>query len=335
LPQSLKVLEVFSILLAGKSSYPMKKMTLNRVALILFLISCSVACKKSLDNNTPAGNNNNNSPSSTDTSKTSIPDTSNRTVAYPQQINTKCPNGPTYGDTIVFVQPGPDYIITPINHPDTGTYFAWPVGMVIDKNSGAINITKSETGLRYNIGYVKKGTTDTCLQTLILAGVSYEDSLYVLANNQRYAEPYYNADPSQAPVCSGSGVPGGSSCVFDVNGKAASQFVVVDKNNGFIDLKNTVSKAFGVLPANGTTVQTTIAYQLGDNSNMALQQITVNLVYYTHKSDVPPDLLSAVTDKLNKIVNQLLLINIPGSASQLTFNGSPRPPIIIVTRYAN
>jgi hypothetical protein len=311
----------------------MKNSTLSRLMAILFLFSGLVACKKSLDdNNTPPVNTNQ---TSVDTTLTAAPDTSKRTVSYPQQASTKCPNAPDYGDSIIFVQPGTNYIVTPINHPDTGTYFAWPVGMVIDKSTGAINVSKSETGLRYNIGYVKKGTTDTCMQTLILAGISYEDSLYVLADNERYAKPYYNANPSQAPVCSGSGVPGGSTCVFDVNKKAASQFVVVDKNNGFIDLKNTASKAFGLLPANGTTVQTTIAYQLGDNSNMALQQITVNLVYYAHKSDVPPDLLSAVTDKLTKIVNQLLLINIPGSATQQKLSGSPRPPIIIVTRYSN
>jgi hypothetical protein len=328
----LKIQEVFSILSAGLIPIPMKNNTLTRLIAALLFFSGIVACKKSLDSNTPVGTNN---PPPKDTTTTPVADTSKRTVSYPQQPSSKCPNAPDYGDSIIFVQPGSNYTVVPINHPDTGTYFAWPVGMVIDKNTGAINVSKSETGLRYNIGYVKKGTADTCMQTLILAGISYEDSLYVLANDERYAEPYYNADPQQAPVCSGSGVPGGGSCVFDVNGQANSQGVTIDKNTGIIDLKSTASKAFGLLPLNGTTVQTTIAYKLNDNSNMALQQITVQLIYYTRKSDVPPSLLAAVTDKLAKIVNQLLLINIPTTGSQQTFSGSPRPPIIIVTRYAN
>jgi len=299
------------------------------LAALLLLVSVT-ACKKSIDTEiiAPPG------PGVQDTTQTSIKDTV-AAVSYPQQTVGRCPGAPNYGDSIIFLHPSDgDYIITPINHPDSGAYFSWPKGMVINKNTGAINVSKSETGLRYNIGYVKKGSTDTCMQTLVLAGVSYADSLYVLNNDERYAKPYYNADPTLAPVCSGSGVPGGSTCDFDINGQAASQKVVVDHNNGFIDLKNTASRAFGLLPLNGTTVTTTIAYQLNDNSNMAVQKITVNLIYYFKKSDVPPDLLALVTDKLNKILNQVLLINLLGDNSSQFKTGNPRPPIIIVTRYA-
>ena len=59
--------------------------------------------------------------------------------------------------------------------------------MVINKNTGAIHVSKSETGLRYNCGYVKPGTTGTCIQTLLPAGISYADSLYVLNNGERHA----------------------------------------------------------------------------------------------------------------------------------------------------
>jgi hypothetical protein len=307
----------------------MKKNTRIPVLAAIVLITSMTACKKNLDTSTPADA----SIPGNDTTHTVKVDTGSR-VSYPQQIVTRCPGAPSYGDSIIFMQPSTtDYIIKPINHPDTGTYFAWPVGMRIDKNTGAINVSKSEGGLRYNIGYVRKGTTDTCLQTLILAGISYADSLYVLNNDERYAKPYYNADPTLAPVCSGSGVPGGSTCSFDITGQANSQHVVIDHNSGIIDLKNTASKAFGLIPLNGTTVTTTFAYQLGDNSNMATQYITVNIVYYNKKSDVPPSLLSAVTDKLNKILNQVLLINLGNTSQQMNY-GNPRPPIIVVTRFA-
>ena len=307
----------------------MKISTLTPVLAIL-LITSITACKKNIDDVTPAGNG----VDGIDTSHQVTTDTAHR-VALPLSKLTACPGAPDYGDSIFFVQPttGADYIIQPINQPDTGTYFAWPQGMIINKNTGAINVTKSEGGLRYNIGFVKKGTTDTCLQTIIVAGVSYADSLYVLNSNQRYAKPYYNADPNLTSICDGSGVPGGSNCAFDTDGQANSQHVVIDHNTGIIDLKNTASKAFGLLPLNGTTVTTTIAYRLNDNSNMALQHITVNLVYYYKKSDVPADLLTVVTEKLDKILNQLLLINL-GTASQQIKYGNPRPPIIIVTRYS-
>jgi len=305
----------------------MKNNTPMRLAAVLLFCASVVACKKSIDTNVAPD------PGISDSSTVALSsDTAQTLVAYPKQRNTNCANAPDYGDSVIFIQSG-SFTVKPINHPDTGTYFSWPTGMVIDKNTGAINVSKSETGLRYNIGWVKKGTTDTCMQTMILAGMSYEDSLYVLNDDQRYAKPYYNADPNQAPPCSGSGVPGGGGCSFDLNGQLTKHYIAIDKNTGIIDLKNTASKAFGILPQNGATVQTTMEYKINDASNLAMQKITVKLIYYNRKSDVPADLLAAVTDKLNKIVNQLLLINIPGTGGQQTFSGNPRPPIIIVTRY--
>lgn len=303
----------------------------TRVLVTLLLLTSITACKKSLDASSNAGNGNNGN----DTTQTpNKPDTGSR-VAFPQTQLTGCPGAPDYGDSIFFVQPatnGADYIIRPINQPDSGTFFAWPQGMIIDKNTGAINVTKSEGGLRYKIGYVKEGTTDTCLQSIIIAGVSYADSLYVLSDDERYAKPYYNADPNLTAICDGSGVPGGITCNFDINGQAKNQGVIIDHNTGVIDLKSTASKAFGLLPLNGTTVNATIYYQLNDNSNMAVQKITVTFVYYFKKSDVPAGLLALVSDKLNKVLSQLLLINLPGDASQQV--KGPRPPIIIVTRYS-
>jgi len=304
-------------------------------AALLFGFSM-LACKKSLDITDPVVNNNNNN-SPKDTTVTNPPIMAqDTTVPYPQHISTRCLGAPSYGDSIIFVQPASgDFIVKPVNKPDSGYYFSWPVGMVIDKNTGAINLSKSESGLRYSIGWVRKGTTDTCVQSLILAGASYMDSIYVLNDDERYAKPYFNADPNNAGVCSGSGVSGGSPCTFDVNGQAAAKKVIVDHNNGVIDLKNSVNQGlFGLLPYNGQTVTATMQYKLSDNSNMALQQITVNFVYYNKRSDIPADLMAVVTDKLNKITNEVLMINLFPSADKQINKGNPRPPIIIVTRYA-
>ena len=62
---------------------------------------------------------------------------------------------PIYGDTIVFDQPvNGDYIVKPVNPPGAGKYFAWPVGMSLDQNTGAIDLTQSQTGMKYMIGFV-------------------------------------------------------------------------------------------------------------------------------------------------------------------------------------
>jgi hypothetical protein len=299
------------------------KKVICALAIMLIIVSI-VACRKSVDATDPSGNNN---PKN---------DTASVIVPFPQTIVTQCPGAPNYGDSILYLQPSAgDYIVSPINHPDSGKYFAWPEGMDINKNTGAINVSHSEGGLRYSIGYVKNGTTDTCMQTMILAGASYPDSLYVLNSNERYAIPYFNSNPNLVAICSGSGVPGGGlTCIWDVTGQAASQHIIIDHNTGVIDLKNTLNQgAFGLLPINGTTVQTTISYKLNDNSNMAMQRITVNFVYYNRKADVPPDLLAAVEDKLNKILQNVLLIDLLSSSNKTTNTGNPRPPIIIVTRY--
>ena len=132
-----------------------------------------------------------------------------------------CPVAPIYGDTIIFTQPtnGADYIFYPVNDPGPGKYFSWPVGMVLDQNTGAIDLTASQTGMKYAIGFVKSGTTDTCMSTLVVGGASYYDSVYVLQDGQTTAAPYFEANPYLPNICAGGG------CTFDVNGAAAAKKV--------------------------------------------------------------------------------------------------------------
>ena len=216
-----------------------------------------------------------------------------QSVPYPMSPVTGCSYAPDYGDSIIYPQPtaGPDYIVKPINNPGVGKYFSWPIGMVIDSSTGAINVSKSETGLRYDIGFVKAGTTDTCIKMLIIAGAAYMDSVYVLSNNQKLALPYFNANPYLASVCNGTG-PG---CQFDVTGSAKNAKIIVDNATGVIDLQKTLDGsggllnlggAFGLLPLDGASVTSTIYYRLNDNSNKALQHIDVTFMYIpeNHKS---------------------------------------------------
>ena len=310
----------------------MKKVTCICTLAVLLMFFCISACRKTgeLSYTNPNGTTSGTKPDSTSTKDTS---TSSVVVPFPKTPVTQCSGAPNYGDSIIYLQPvAGDYIVRPLNNPDTGKYFSWPVGMVLDKNTGAINVSRSENGLRYNIGYVRKGTTDTCMQTIILAGASYPDSVFVLANGEQFELPYFNANPNLISICSGQ-TTGGITCMFDIDNNATNKHISIDHNTGVIDLKKTLNQgAFGLLPLDGTTISTTIAYKLNDNSSMAMQHIPVNMIYYTRKQDVPASLLAAVEDKLNKVTQSLLLINLIATPDRGN-TGNPRPPIIIVTRF--
>jgi hypothetical protein len=257
--------------------------------------------------------------------------TSTPAAPFPQQPLTGCTYDPNYGDSIIYPQPtsGQDYIVHPINVPGPGKFLAWPAGLVIDSVTGAIDVTKSETGERFAIGFVKAGTTDTCLSNLIIGGGSYMDSVYVLADGQTAAYPYYDANPTLTTIC-GTGNGNGTGCAFDVTGSAAMMKVVVNHSTGVIDLDKTLngpggllsSGAFGLVPLNGQTVTAMIYYRLNDPSNLATQHIQVEFMYYDSKSNINPGLLGSVVNKLDNILTGNLIDK----------SANPRPPLIIITR---
>jgi hypothetical protein len=297
--------------------------------LLLTLVVMAFACRKPTDEIQPS------QPISQvaihDTTQGKALDTMSVPPAYPQAPLSGCAYDPNYGDTIIYPQPttgGRDYIVSPINNPGPGRYFSWPAGMVIDSVTGAIDVTKSETGMRYAIAFVKHGTTDTCLSTLILGGGAYTDNVYVLGDNQSKAYPYFDANPSITSICTGNG-PGGPDCSWDVTGSAASKKIIVDPHTGVIDLAKTLNGkgllspgAFGLLPLNGEAIRATIYYRLKDGSNMALQHMDVQFQYYDSKSQINPGLLGGIVNKLDNVLNNVLIDK----------TANPRPPLIIITR---
>ena len=249
-------------------------------------------------------------------------------ITYPLHPLTGCFPAPLYGDSVIYPQPtsGVDDIVSLVNDPGPGHYFSWPAGLSLDAATGAINISKSETGQRYAIGYVKEGTHDTCLSTVIIGGADYMDSVYVLENGATIAVPYFDANASQASDCSGPGNSG--HCSFDVNGSATNKNVFIDKFSGEIDLDKTLNGdkktpgAFGSVPVNGATVNVIITYSLKKHSNSAPQSINVTLKYYDSMSQVDPSIVAAI---------QTRLINIM-SGNLISYNANPRPPLIVIVR---
>lgn len=278
---------------------------------------CAIACKKSID------------PSSPDTGTIiQTHDTTQATsslpppVPYPVNPVQECNYAPDYGDSVIYPQPATngDYYAYPQNNQGIqGTYLSWPVGLVMDPKTGSIDLTQSQSGLRYSVAFVKEGTTDTCMAQLIVGGAYYMDSVYVVTMNDT-VKPYFNANPDWPSPCLTNQ---GEGCKFDYNNKAKNQGIVIDQHTGNINVQQTMkNNLFGLIPLNGTTVNTTIYYWLNDNSNYADQKVPLQMVYYNHRSDIPPGLLASVTNDLLNILGDLLLSKGP----------APRPPLIIIVR---
>lgn len=302
----------------------MKKNIYKGSLILVTIISFAIACKKSEDQPIPDPNQNPNTGGIVhhDTTLTTPPAPA---VPYPVSPVMECDFAPFYGDSIVYPQPpgsGDFYVYPQNNQGLEGTYLSWPVGLVLNSKTGAIDLTQSETGMRYSMAFVKSGTTDTCMSQLIVGGAAYMDSVYVLSLGNDMAKPYFDANPYGPPVCQGGQGPG-PGCQFDYNNYAKNQGIAIDQSTGYIDLQQTMKKSmFNLLPINGTTENTTIYYKLNDNSNNAAQKIQLQIMYYNHKSDIPPSLLASVVNNLLNTLTDLLI-------SKST---SPRPPLIIIVR---
>jgi hypothetical protein len=245
----------------------------------------------------------------------------------------QCPNAPQYGDSILYLKPkaGGDFFADPINNTGLqGTYLSWPEGLSINRSNGSINLSKSETGVRYNIAFIKKNTTDTCVSQLIIGGMTYLDSIYVMDRNDTLASPIFDANPFGPSVCDvsdDSDYPdnngnGNNKCVFDdasPGQKANDQKLRVRTKSGIINLKKSLADGlFGPVLKNGDSKLVKIAYRLNDASQKASQTITVQAVYYDKLSNVPTSLQQEVTGKRKNMFTYKIA------------NDKPRPPLLII-----
>ncbi|WP_205509884.1 hypothetical protein [Longitalea arenae] len=245
----------------------------------------------------------------------------------------QCPNAPNYGDSIVFTKPrnGGDKFVEPLNNAGVqGTYLSWPEGLKINRNTGAINVSQSESGVRYNIAFIKKGTQDTCVSQLIVAGMTYLDHIFVLDQHDTLAKPIFNANPFGASICDASddtdypdnNSNGNSRCSFDdaaPGSKANDQHLRVRSTSGIINLKRSVAEGlFGTSPRNGATRIIPIEYKLNDASQRAVQRLSVQVIYYDKASNIPLSLQQEVSNKNLSMFNYRVV------------NGKPRPPLLII-----
>src|SRR5450432_2175047 len=113
---------------------------------------------------------------------------------------------PFYGDTVLYMRSNEPsgYLIAPLNDLGLGTYTSWPAGLSINARTGVIDLSVTEPGARYNIGFVNTLTLDTAFRQLIIAGVGYLDGIYDMSSGDSLLRPYLNADPAMTSLGDGS-----------------------------------------------------------------------------------------------------------------------------------
>jgi hypothetical protein len=229
----------------------------------------------------------------------------------------------SYGDSILYLQPSSDdYIVSPKESRE-GTYTGFPEGIEVDEKTGAINVSKSESGLRYLITYVSpKG--DSSQTKVVISGITFKDNLYYLSENDSIAFPIYNASASRALPTDGS--------VFDEGNTANSGGCSVKTLNGQINLSETIRNGvFGATPTNDAKQEFDILYRLNDGSKKSLNKLRVKLYYYETVNDMTPDLIETLQTRQNDgVFIGSRTMGTPVSSDKALKAAKPRPPCIVV-----
>ncbi|MBD0333798.1 MAG: hypothetical protein ICV66_14220 [Chitinophagaceae bacterium] len=227
----------------------------------------------------------------------------------------------SYGDSIIYLKnQSSDYTITPVTT-KAGIYTAFPEGIIIDAHSGAINVSKSETGLRYRIDYTSP-TGDTSSTIILLSGINYPDKYYNISKGDSIVFPIYNGTPLRSLPANGN--------VFDESNIATSAGCAINTSNGQINLAQTLRNGFFKnLPLGETRVDVDVKYRLNDQSDKALNGIRVRLYYYHTMNDVPQELKQTLLDRDGMFLRMNSSSAIE-EASRYAKGARPRPPCVIV-----
>ncbi|WP_153799430.1 hypothetical protein [Foetidibacter luteolus] len=224
----------------------------------------------------------------------------------------------SYGKSLFYLknQAG-NYTVLPVSKPAAAGYFkANPLGLRLDSATGRINVTLSETGLRYKIYYISPTGKLLDSVKIVISGIDYRDAIYEIKKTPvayDTAFPIYNANTTLALPC-GSGDDDDdddddNGCVFDetdLNNDGNDDIpgviqdkLLVDEKRGTIDVEASFHAGiFGSSnPANDLRKDFTFYYRLNDASNMALNKITVRVYHYKKRSDIPASLLAELNNR--------------------------------------
>jgi hypothetical protein len=230
---------------------------------------------------------------------------------------------PDYGDSVLYVRnQQADYIVYPLKT-RTGTYTGFPEGIIIDANTGAINVSKSDAGLKYKVSFIAAGVTDTFSTFITIAGINYLDGFYKLNTADSILHPVYNANTANT-------IPGISNgTLFDIGTGCNSQGCNVIVNNGDINLAQTVRNGvFGTTPQNNDRHEFDLNYAINDASNKAIQTIRVKLYYFNTMSDVTQEVYDIISSRVGTVMLAGKLAQRPPLKP-----ARPRPPCIFIVSH--
>ena len=209
------------------------------------------------------------------------------------------------GDNGVFVPTDlrAGYFITPAFQQSvpTGTFAAEPEGLDIDRLTGTINVNTSEAGLRYIVRYVSAEEDTICETPIIISGIDYLDSIYVLGEAFQ-AAPIFDASSDSLST---EGLYDEAAIrQLELNEVPASASgLVIDNATGAIDLRGTIeslSSLEGTLE-NGFTREFEIFYVLG--GRQFLNSTSIQIFYYQTRGAVPPELERLYREKKRYLIN--------------------------------
>jgi len=219
-----------------------------------------------------------------------------------------------YGDSVIYLKnTASDHIVFPVERGD-GVYTAFPEGIELDRTTGAINVSKSETGLRYRIKFTPN-SGKIHETTVLLSGVNYADHYHVIASGDIVSVVIYNG---------GSLLPSSS---FDIDNSARNKGLAIDPSTGAINLQQSVRNGlFGSNPQNDVRKEVEVKYRISDASNNTTNSIKLFLYWYQTMNDVPADLKQLLVARQGMFFRGDYL---PLTGSTVA-NAKPRPPCVIV-----
>jgi len=225
-----------------------------------------------------------------------------------------------YPDSVFYVTNQQDYIVRPVSQ-TAGSYFSFPEGLSLDANSGAINVSKSDAGLKYRVSFVANGKTDTISTFIVISGINYLDGFYNLSKGDSILKPLYNANPQKA-------IPGiNNGTTFDVGMNCNSQGCIVNQANAEINLAETVrSGVFGKVPANNDRKEFEMTYRINDNSAKVDNKLRVKLYFFNSMADVTPEAFDIITSREGTIIGTGNTTVAPLAVKR----ARPRPPCIFI-----
>ncbi len=229
----------------------------------------------------------------------------------------------SYGDSIFYLQgQAADYIIKPVQT-TPGTYTGFPEGIQIDEQTGAINITKSETGLRYRISFKPTGATDSVSTVILISGINFLDGFYKLTTADSIAKPVYNARATNTVP----GVNNGS--LFDEGSGCNSAGCSVNVGAGTINLAQTVRNGvFGNKPSNNDRHEFEMVYRINDKSNKAANILRVKLYYFDSINDVTQEAYDIISSRDGTVFRQTGSNTVNNPLGNKP--AKPRPPCIFI-----